>query len=30
LQRTHPDILVDTPHELARVLTVSPPDSAHD
>lgn len=28
LERTHPDILVDTPHELAQALTVAPPKRA--
>ena len=28
--RTHPDILVDTPHELAQALTVAQPSTAHD
>lgn len=27
LERTHPDILVDTPHELAQALTIVPPTS---
>lgn len=29
LERTHPDVLVDTPRELGQALTVAPPNPAH-